>query len=206
MELILGLVLAGIVFLMANGLFKLLNRPKITRIDSDQRPNAAMLVIDMQSDFTKTHDKNAKQKAFELIDNLAVEMQQAGTAVIEIQHVFIAPHEKLFMRLTAGGAGVEGSSGIGRDEALSFSADQLFIKHQMDSFSVPAFENYLEQHKIGHLYITGQEANACIQTTVNGALARGYDVTLVDEAILSSNQDKWQKNKENLLLQGARVQ
>ncbi|HAT86355.1 cysteine hydrolase family protein [Cohaesibacter gelatinilyticus] len=206
MDLILGLVLAGIVFLMANGLFKLLNRPKIIRIDPEQRPNTALLVIDMQTDFTKNHDKASKHSAFELINSLAMEKQRTGVAVIEIRHVFVALHEKLFMRMTAGGAGVEGSPGIDRDDALSFQADQLFTKHQMDSFSVPAFESYLDQHKIGHLYITGQEANACIQATANGALARGYEITLVDEGILSADQHKWQKNRENLLLKGARIQ
>ncbi|WP_171022052.1 cysteine hydrolase [Cohaesibacter sp. CAU 1516] len=210
MNLILGLTLALIVFLMANGLYRVINRPRAKPIDKTARPNSALLVIDMQHDFTRAsgklaHDPERRLVAFHQINELAAEAHQLGIPVIEISHAFTDPLEKLVVKIIAGGAGIEGSLGLKRDDALTYEANYHVWKHEGDSFTAPMFTRYLDDHEIGHLYITGQDATACINATAKAALKRHYDVTLIDDAILARNGGKWQAMKDKLLASGARL-
>ena len=209
MNIILGLILALITFLLANGLFKLMNRPTITPIKREDRPNAALLVIDMQEDFTRmtgkmAHDPEKREIAIKTIDTLAETAKSKAMPVVEISHSFTAPHEKIAIRLLAGGKGVEGSQGLRRDPDLTFEADAEIRKHELDSFSAPAFERFLDDNAIGQLIITGQDATACVNSTAKAALKRGYDVTLITDAILARDASKWSTMREQLLKQGAK--
>lgn len=210
MNLILGLILAFIVFLMANGLYRIINRPKAKPIDKEARPNAALLVIDMQHDFTRApgklaHDPQARSTAFQRIEQLATDAHAAGIPIIEISHAFTDPLEKFVIKLIAGGAGIEGSLGLKRDDALTYEANYHVWKHEQDSFTSPMFIRYLDDHKIGHLYITGQDGTACVNATAKAALKRKYDVTLIEEAILARKQSKWQAMKDKLVAAGANL-
>lgn len=208
MNVILGLILASIVFLMANGLYKLLNRPKICSIDQSERPNSALLVIDMQEDFTRStgrfaHDPDARDVVITEINQLAASAHEAGIPVIEVSHVFVDPIDKLLMKLVAGGAGVEGSDGLERDRDLTYHANFHVTKHQGDSLTAPMLQRFCEDHKIGHLYLTGQEATACVHATGQGALKRNYKVTLLDRAILARKPEKWTALADGLRAKGA---
>lgn len=208
MNLILGLTLSLIVFVLANLLYRVLNRPKVRPIDLAERPNAALLVIDMQEDFTRmtgkmAHDAEKRDRAIEHINQLANEARANGIPVIEISHAFTDPLEKIVVKLISGGAGIEGSPGLKRDEALTFEANYHVWKHEGDSFTAPMFERFLDDHKIGHLYLTGQDANACVNSTARGALKRRYAVTMLDAGILARNEGKWQKKRQLLIAAGA---
>ena len=210
MTLILGLALALIVFLMANGLYFFLNRPKVTVIDRQDRPNAALLVIDMQQDFTRAsgrlaHNLEHLTIANHRINTLAAEAHQLGIPVVEISHAFTDPFEKAAIKLFANGAGVEGSPGLKRDDALTYMANYHVWKHHQDSFTAPMFTRFLEDHKIGHLFVTGQDATACVNATAKAALKRNFGVTLIEDAILARNGTKWQGMKEALLAAGATI-
>ena len=44
---------------------------------------------------------------------------------------------------------------------------------------------------IGRLVVTGAQTDACIRSTIHGAFARGYDVTLVGDAHTTEDQSQW---------------
>ncbi len=208
MNVILGLILAFLVFLMANGLYKLLNRPRIRPIDQAERPNAALLVIDMQEDFTRStgrfaHDEVMRDAVIAKINDLAASAHEKGIPVIEVSHVFTDPFEKLLMKMVAGGAGVEGSEGLKRDRDLVFEANFHVTKNEGDSLTAPMLRRFLDDHKIGHLYLTGQEATACVNSTGQGALKRNYKVTLLTDAILARKPEKWTALADGLVTKGA---
>ncbi|PLW78401.1 cysteine hydrolase family protein [Cohaesibacter celericrescens] len=210
MNLILGFILACIVFVLANALYKLTNRPKIVPIQPEERPNAALLVIDMQEDFTrnageKGHDEQSLTASVKAINQLTEIAKGADIPIIEVSHAFIDPLEKIVIKLIAGGRGVEDSQGLVRDRDLIFKADHHIWKHEGDSFTSPMLSKILEEHNVGHLYLTGQEAAACVNATANGALKRNYNVTLLDDAILARDKSKWSGLREKLLLAGAKA-
>jgi nicotinamidase-related amidase len=60
----------------------------------------------------------------------------------------------------------------------------------MDSFSNPEFENFLKANKVNHVYITGLDAEACVDRTVKAALNRNYEVTVVSNAIAAKSEEK----------------
>ena len=50
-----------------------------------------------------------------------------------------------------------------------------------------SLEEELSKLAVGHLYITGAQTNNCVRFTSHGALDRGYDVTLIEDAHTTSD-------------------
>ena len=51
-----------------------------------------------------------------------------------------------------------------------------------DSFEGTDLEAVLADRAVGRVVVTGAQSDACIRSTLHGALVRGYDVTLVGDA------------------------
>jgi len=44
---------------------------------------------------------------------------------------------------------------------------------------------------VGRLIVAGAQTDACIRSTLHGALVRGYDATLVDDAHTTEDLTEW---------------
>ena len=44
---------------------------------------------------------------------------------------------------------------------------------------------------VGRLVVVGAQTDACIRSTLHGALVRGYDATLVSDAHTTEDQTEW---------------
>ena len=51
-----------------------------------------------------------------------------------------------------------------------------------DSFEDTDLEAVLAERGVGRVVVTGAQTDACIRSTLHGALVRGYDTTLVADA------------------------
>jgi isochorismate hydrolase len=60
-----------------------------------------------------------------------------------------------------------------------------------DSFEDTDLEEVLAEGQVGRLIVTGAQTDACIRSTIHGAFARGYDVTLVGDAHTTEDQTAW---------------
>jgi isochorismate hydrolase len=60
-----------------------------------------------------------------------------------------------------------------------------------DSFEDTDLEEVLAKAGVGRLVVTGAQTDACIRSTIHGAFARGYDVTLVGDAHTTEDQSAW---------------
>jgi isochorismate hydrolase len=60
-----------------------------------------------------------------------------------------------------------------------------------DSFEDTRLEDVLAGLEVGRLVVTGAQTDACIRSTLHGALARGYDATLVSDAHTTEDQSQW---------------
>ena len=60
-----------------------------------------------------------------------------------------------------------------------------------DSFEGTDLEGVLAKAGVGRLVVTGAQTDACIRSTIHGAFARGYDVTLVGDAHTTEDQAAW---------------
>ena len=49
----------------------------------------------------------------------------------------------------------------------------------------------LAELEVGRLVVTGAQTDACIRSTLHGALVRGYDALLVSDAHTTEDQSQW---------------
>ena len=140
------------------------------------RPNTALVIIDVQRDVVAAaHDRDG---VIANINTVLDRARGAGTPVIWVQH----GDEDL----------VEGSEGWQYVEELQRADDEPLVhKHFGDSFEETELEDLLAERKVGHLVVTGAQTDACIRSTLHGALVRGYDATLVADAHTTEDPSQW---------------
>ena len=140
------------------------------------RPNTALLVVDVQRDVVaNAHERDA---VIANINVVLAKARAAGTPVIWIQHA----DEEL----------VEGTDGWQYvDELVRDDAEPLVHKHYGDSFEETELESLLAERAVGRLVVTGAQTDACVRSTLHGALVRGYDATLVSDAHTTDDPSQW---------------
>lgn len=131
------------------------------------RPNTALLVIDVQNGVVgEAHDRdNVVANVATLIDKA----RAAGVDVVWIQH----NSDEL-------PTGSERWQYV--PELVRRESEPLVQKAYGDSFEETDLEAVLAERGIGALLISGAQTDECIRSTLHGAIARGYDATLVGDA------------------------
>lgn len=71
------------------------------------------------------------------------------------------------------------------------SAEPLVEKNYGDSFENTRLEDVLAGLGVGRLFVVGAQTDACIRSTLHGALVRGYDATLVSDAHTTEDLTPW---------------
>jgi nicotinamidase-related amidase len=131
------------------------------------RPNTALLVIDVQNDVVaKTYNRD------EVVANIRELVEKARAdqvPVVWVQH----SDDQL----------VEGSDGWQYVPELERrESEPLVHKNYGDAFEDTNLESELKQRGVGRLIVSGAQTDACIRATLHGAFTRGYDTLLVSDA------------------------
>ena len=131
------------------------------------RPNSALLVIDVQNGVVAgAYERDA---VVANIASLVARARQADVPVVWVQH-----NSDEF---------VTGSESWQYVPELSIADDEPVVqKHYGDSFEDTTLESVLAERGIGSLIVAGAQTDACIRSTLHGALVRGYDAQLVGDA------------------------
>jgi len=142
----------------------------------ENRPNTALLVIDVQNGVVAgNHERDA---VVANVDALVQKARQADVPVVWVQHSDDHLHE-------------------GSDEwqivpELAPGDDEPLIKKNYgDAFEATNLEDVLSDFGVGRLVVAGAQTDACIRSTLHGALVRGYDATLVSDAHTTEDQSAW---------------
>jgi nicotinamidase-related amidase len=140
------------------------------------RSATALLVIDMQHGVVdNAHDRDG---IIANINQVLRKARDADTPVIWVQH----SDDHL----------PEGSDAWQYvDELKRDDTEPLVHKHYFDSFEDTELERLLAERNVGHLVVTGASTDACIRSTLHGALVRGYDATLVSDAHTTEDPSQW---------------
>lgn len=131
------------------------------------RPNTALLVIDYQIGATAEawrHDEIAA-----IIARLVAQARLNHVPVVWIQH-----SSEL---MPIGSASWEMVP-----ELIPADDEPIVHKRYGDSFEDTDLEQVLAKLGVGRLVVCGAQTDACVISTLYGALVRGYDVTLVADA------------------------
>jgi nicotinamidase-related amidase len=70
-------------------------------------------------------------------------------------------------------------------------SEPLIHKEYGDSFEATDLESVLAGLGVGHLVVAGAQTDACVRSTLHGAVARGYDATLVGDAHTTEDLTEW---------------
>lgn len=140
------------------------------------RPNTALLVIDVQ-----TGVMQSSIKSDEIIGNINALVEKARAAdvpVVWIQHESEElPLNSDKWQLAAG---------------LQPSDDEPHVgKKYGDSFEDTNLELVLNDLGVSHLVVSGAQTDACVRSTLHGAVARGYDALLVSDAHTTEDLSEW---------------
>jgi nicotinamidase-related amidase len=142
----------------------------------ENRPNTALLVIDVQNGVVAAaHDRDA---VVANVGSLVERARQEGVPVVWVQH---------------SDDGLERGSEEWRivPELAPDEAEPLVEKHYGDSFEDTSLESVLGDLGVGRLVVVGAQTDMCIRSTLHGAFARGYDATLVSDAHTTEDLSEW---------------
>jgi nicotinamidase-related amidase len=142
----------------------------------ENRPNTALLVVDVQNGVVGgAHERDA------VVANIARLVETArrqGAPVVWVQHF----SDEL-------PRGSERWQIVG--ELAPSQGEPLVEKTYGDAFEETSLEALLSDLRVGRLVVAGAQTDACIRSTLHGALMRGYDVTLVSDAHTTEDLSKW---------------
>jgi nicotinamidase-related amidase len=140
------------------------------------RPNTALLVIDVQNGVVKgAHKRDA---VVANVGGLVEKARRERVPVVWFQHsdeqlARGSDDWRIVPELTPG------------------DAEPLVEKNYGDSFEDTTLEIVLSGLGVGRLVVVGAQTDACIRSTLHGAFVRGYDATLVSDAHTTEDQTAW---------------
>ena len=127
----------------------------------------ALLVIDVQRDVVANAFR--RNEVVANIKHLVESARKAGAPVIWVQH----SDDEL----------VKGSEGWAYVDELHIADDEPVVHKQFgDSFEGTKLDELLQEQTVAQLIVCGAQTDACIRSTLHGAIARGYNATLVSDA------------------------
>ena len=142
----------------------------------ENRSNTALVVIDVQNGVVK-----AAQERDAVVANIAGLVDKARREQVPV--VWVQHSDE---QLARGGHGWRIVP-----ELAPAGGEPLVEKEYGDAFEDTSLERVLSDLGIGRLVVAGAQTDACIRSTLHGALTRGYDVTLVSDAHTTEDQTTW---------------
>lgn len=142
----------------------------------DDRPNTALLVVDVQNGVVA--EAHARDEVVGNVARLVERARRQQVPVVWVQH--------------ADDGLARGSEAWEIVPELSPAGDESRVdKSYGDSFEDTVLEDVLAGHGVGRLVVAGAQTDACIRSTLHGALARGYDAILVSDAHTTEDLTEW---------------
>lgn len=142
----------------------------------DNRPGTALIVIDMQNGVIAEAHERAQVIAN--INQLVAKARAEDVPVLWVQH-------------SDDGLPIDSDAWQFVPELERLDSEPLVHKTYGDSFEATDLEELLAGLEVGRLVVTGAQSEACIRSTLHGALVRGYDTTLVSDAHTTEDMGEW---------------
>ena len=142
----------------------------------ENRPNTVLLVVDVQNGVVDGAQE--RDAVVANVGRLVEKARRERVPVVWAQH---------------------SDEGLAREsdewrivpELTPDDAEPLIEKSYGDCFEDTGLEAVLAGIGVGRLFVVGAETDACIRSTLHGALVRGYDATLVSDAHTTGDQTTW---------------
>jgi nicotinamidase-related amidase len=140
------------------------------------RGRTALLIVDAQTGVTAgAHGRDA------VVANIALLVEKARDAHLPL--IWVRHNSKEFV------AGSQAWAIV--DELEPHDGEAIIEKRYGDAFEDTDLEAVLARSSVGRLVVAGAQSDACIRSTIHGAFARGYDVTLIGDAHTTEDLSQW---------------
>jgi nicotinamidase-related amidase len=142
----------------------------------DNRPNTALLVIDVQNGVVAgAHERDT------VVANIAGLVERARAERVPV--VWVQHSDEQLARGSDDWRIVP--------ELAPGDGEPIVEKTYGDSFEETSLETVLAGLGVGRLVVVGAQTDACIRSTLHGSLVRGYDAVLVSDAHTTEDQTAW---------------
>ena len=142
----------------------------------ENRPNTALLVIDVQNGVV-----GDAYKRDTVVANVATVVEKARAAEVPV----------VWVRHSSDNL-AQGSDDWQIVPELNPDDGEPFVeKRYPDSFEETTLESVLGDLAVGRLVVVGAQTDECVRSTLHGALVRGYDATLVSDAHTTEDLSPW---------------
>ena len=142
----------------------------------ENRPNTALLVIDVQNGVVG--EAYERDTVVANVGSVVEKARAEEVPVVWVQH----SSDNL----------AQGSEQWEIVPELSpVASEPLVLKRYPDSFEETTLESLLADLAVGRLVVVGAQTDECVRSTLHGALVRGYDATLVSDAHTTEDLTAW---------------
>lgn len=173
----------------------------------DRRQGTALLLIDLQKDFLDdgAYPPARRSETLDAVSRAAVQARKNGWPVIAVRQAVRSRSLRLLARLALGGKGLDGTAGSNLVPEVAALSDHVLRKEVKDAFASGELDRLLAQHDVARLRIAGLDGEHCVRVTCMAAVQRGYNVTLLSDAILTARDTGWDKVARQARMQGVTV-
>jgi len=166
----------------------------------------ALLLIDFQRDFLEPSGRMqvASDQVAPVLSAAAramAEARRSGDLVVAIGNEF-CPSD-FIMNLLRRHASIAGSQGACWTDKLPLDGAKYFPKWASSAFVNPQLDQWLRSHSVKTLILTGLMARACVTATANAAIAKGYEVQILTDAVACASDASRKRALARLEAKGA---
>jgi nicotinamidase-related amidase len=152
----------------------------------------ALLIVDVQNDFTGLNAKMPvdKAQADEMIANLNGLVSKPYDSPLTVIYIGNEYSKFDLLNVFRNFAAVKGTIGTQMDPRLQVVSKNYFSKSRGNAFSNQQLDLFLKRNNINELYIGGLYAEACIYATVKGAIKLHYTTTILTDCVATKSEVK----------------
>jgi nicotinamidase-related amidase len=141
------------------------------RIPIYDRPQVALLVVDLQKEFLDPGGRRAVAPSQVAPMLAAANRLVANARTLGVELVYTQ----------------SGAAGGELDPRLQHPSGPVFRKDRADAFSNPELDQFLRSSAVDHLLVVGVFADRSVYYTAEGAMNRGYKVQVVRDAVAAGS-------------------
>ncbi|WP_417688509.1 cysteine hydrolase family protein [Roseibium sp.] len=155
-----------------------------------ERPNRALLLIDLQTVFWDggAYNEEARAKAESAILAEISAARASGVPIIAVRQEWSIPSTRLIARVMMKGQAIARTPGTELADPFKGAADHNMVKRVQDAFETGELDQLLQRLDVGRIRIAGLDASYCVAKTALAGRARGYKVELAAPAILAADE------------------